>query len=108
MSNFKSQAKRDAYLDACEREEQYGISWGPDVTEEDEIDPCPWADYSEEDWERAFADSLDEIHPEVVVGDYTFNPSDILRKLDPVAFEMGALDYQDWCLGDCLCEKHDL
>jgi hypothetical protein len=101
VNNFKSQAERVSTVDAYP--EEY---W--DVTEEDEIDPCPWADYSEEDWEKALADNLDENYPEVVIGNYTFNPSDILRQLDPIAFEMEALNYQDWCLGDCLCEKHDL
>jgi hypothetical protein len=61
--------------------------------------------YPEEYWDVT---EEDEIDPEVVIGNYTFNPSDILRQLDPIAFEMEALNYQDWCLGDCLCEKHDL
>lgn len=45
---------------------------------------------------EAYRDFLDEVvEEEVVIVGYTFSPSRILEKLDPIAFRCGYLEYAD-------------
>ena len=45
---------------------------------------------------RQFYDELlDECYPEVVLGYSTFSPSDVLRTMDPTAYEIGFTEYCD-------------
>ena len=46
-------------------------------------------------WEERFAQSLDETEELVTVVGLTFDPSRVVRELDPIAFRCYALDYAD-------------
>ena len=50
---------------------------------------------NQEEAEKAFKDMLDEIYPVYVIGDLSFNPSDILKDCDPIAYLCGLVDYLD-------------
>lgn len=41
----------------------------------------------------AFDEMIDDCYPEVVIGDLTFSPSDILAALDPIAYNCYSGDY---------------
>ena len=45
--------------------------------------------------EEEFNESLDEMG-EISVGNLTFMPSDILKSCDPVAYDIGFTEYQDY------------
>lgn len=45
------------------------------------------------DTEQLFADMLDECEAPVRIGTLTYSPSDVLREVDPVAFNCGEGDY---------------
>ena len=38
---------------------------------------------------------LDEIYGEIKIGYLTFNASDIVKELDPIAYQTGFSDYED-------------
>jgi hypothetical protein len=46
------------------------------------------------DIEQLYREALDEFGP-VQVGGLQFNPSEIIEKLDPIAFRCGVSDYED-------------
>lgn len=48
----------------------------------------------------AFDEMIDDYYPEVVIGDLTFSPSDILAALDPVAYNCHSGDYLSELEGD--------
>lgn len=50
---------------------------------------------SEIDTEQATREHLDEFHPEVNIGDNTFDASRVLEELDPIAFHQYELDLID-------------
>ena len=43
---------------------------------------------------------LDETYDLVYIGHSTFNPSDILQKLDPIAYDLGFTDYVNFLMED--------
>lgn len=47
------------------------------------------------DTEEYYAAALDEMYPVVEIGGLTFDPSRIVKELDPVAFRCGMNDYLD-------------
>ena len=53
-----------------------------------------------EDMEDRYSDMLDECFPEVKIGYCSFNPSRIMRELDPTAFRCGVNDYADSLASD--------
>ena len=54
----------------------------------------------ESDVECMFADMLDECHDVVNVAGLEYDPSRVLREVDPVAFRCGMLDYWDSLVQD--------
>jgi hypothetical protein len=42
---------------------------------------------------QMFCELIDECNPEVSVGTLTFNPSDVLRNCDPIAFHCELVDW---------------
>jgi hypothetical protein len=44
--------------------------------------------------EEIYDDFLNEIYPEVKLGFSTFQPSDILKTLDPIAYHVGLQEYE--------------
>lgn len=55
-----------------------------------------------QEWEleRRYEDMLDECHPMVRIGEMEFEPSRVLREVDPIAFRAGMLDYADALISD--------
>lgn len=47
------------------------------------------------DTEEHYAAALDDIYPVVEIGGLTFDPSRIVKELDPTAFRCGMNDYLD-------------
>lgn len=45
--------------------------------------------------QEAYREFLNEVHPEVTIAGCTFEPSEVLEKLDPIAFRQSYLDYAD-------------
>ena len=45
--------------------------------------------------ENDYEEFLNEIYPEVTIGELIFYPGQIIRKLDPVVFRCGKNDYED-------------
>src|ERR1700755_1774957 len=55
----------------------------------------PYSDWSEYDWEQAYNELLDEIYPTVKFGDLSYDPSLVLKEVDPIAYRCGLAEYQD-------------
>ncbi|MCP4708639.1 MAG: hypothetical protein GY869_08450 [Planctomycetes bacterium] len=66
---------------------EYGTEW---VIEHLIAQHCQPVDGAE-----LFCDMLDECYPEVTVGCCTFNPSEVMKELDPTAFRIGVGEYLD-------------
>jgi len=45
--------------------------------------------------EDFYDDLLNECYGEIVLGNLTFSPAEIIKKLDPVAYHQGLLDFED-------------
>lgn len=50
----------------------------------------------DDDMHERYDDWIDEVHGEVAIGELTFNPSRILRELDPIAYRTGFCDFIDF------------
>lgn len=50
---------------------------------------------TEEEAEAMYKDDLDSLYGEVRIGHATFYPSEIIEKLDPIAYRIGLADYID-------------
>ena len=50
-----------------------------------------------EDYEMIenYNDFLDEVNPEIVIGSLRYSPSQVLREVDPIAYNIGLSEYQD-------------
>ncbi len=50
-----------------------------------------------EDYEiiEAYNDLLDECNDEIVIGSLRYSPSQVLREVDPIAYNIGLTDFQD-------------
>ena len=42
-----------------------------------------------------YDDLLNDCYGDVVLGNLTFSPAEIIKKLDPVAYDQGLLDFED-------------
>lgn len=42
---------------------------------------------------------LDETNEQIVIGNLLYAPSDVLKAVDPIAYEQGFLDYLDYIAG---------
>ena len=60
---------------------EYGTEWVIEHLFETRLTPV--------DGEEMFEELLDECYPEVQVGCCTFSPSQVMRELDPIAFNIG-------------------
>jgi len=72
---------------------EYGTEW---VIEHLITQNCHPVDGAE-----LFTEMLDECYPEVAVGSCTFNPSDVMKNCDPVAFRIGVGEYLSSLKDDC-------
>jgi len=45
---------------------------------------------------ESFIDLLNDVYPEVKIGFSTFTPAEILECCDPVAFELGLVEHEDY------------
>jgi hypothetical protein len=41
---------------------------------------------------------LDETNEQIVIGNLLYSPSDVLKAVDPIAYEQGFLDYLDFLI----------
>lgn len=39
---------------------------------------------------------LDETNEQIVIGNLLYSPSDVLKSVDPIAYDQGFLDYLDY------------
>lgn len=47
-----------------------------------------------------YADFLDEIYPDLKIANYSYSTSNALKKLDPIAYNQGFLEYIDSLIKD--------
>ena len=59
------------------------------------------------DGEEMFEDLLDECYPEVKVGNCTFSPSQVMKELDPVCFNIGVTENLDSLVEDDQLYEYD-
>ena len=45
--------------------------------------------------DNEYKDVLDELYPELNIGDLTFYPGNVLKEMDPTAFDIGKSEYED-------------
>lgn len=50
---------------------------------------------TEYDAEERYDDFLNEIHPTVQIGELSYDPSRVLKEVDPVAYRCGLNDWMD-------------
>lgn len=50
--------------------------------------------------EELFSEVLDSTHDDIIICSYTYNTSDALKKIDPIAFRQEMLNYIDSLLQD--------
>ena len=61
---------------------EYGTEWVIEHLLKTKLTPV--------DGEELFEEMLDECYPEVKIGNCTFSPSQVIKGLDPICFEIGA------------------
>lgn len=47
-----------------------------------------------------YDDMLNECHDEIMIGNLTFDPSDVVFNCDPIAYRCGLIDYIDSIEGE--------
>lgn len=54
--------------------------------------------------DSAFDSMFDEVYPEIVFGEVSYSPSDVLASVDPIAYQESVVNYRN-----SLCEdgEHD-
>ena len=78
---------------------EYGTEWVIDHLIETRLEPV--------DGDELFEELLDECYPEVQVGCCTFSPSQVMKELDPICFDIGAKENLDALAEDgCLYEHN--
>lgn len=55
-------------------------------------------------WEDFYIDLLNE-YGDVKIGNLTFSPADIIKALDPIAYNEGLLDFEDMMLENAELEE---
>jgi hypothetical protein len=56
---------------------------------------------AEQKADEKYADMLDACYPTVAVGHHIYDPSCVLREVDPIAYREGFLEYTDGCCETC-------
>ena len=51
--------------------------------------------FNEDEVIKQYDDFLDDIYPEIVLGELRFMPSTIIKELDPIAYRTGMSDFMD-------------
>ena len=51
--------------------------------------------FNEDEVIKQYDDFLDDIYPEVKLGNLSFMPSTIIKELDPIAYRTGMSDFMD-------------
>ena len=74
--------------------------------DEDELEPCPYAEWNDTDWQESYDEMLDDAYGVVTVAGFEYDTSRALRELDPIAYQCGWLDYRDSTEQDCVCGNH--
>ena len=79
---------------------------------ETELEKRVTANLSPVDTEELYCDYLDEINPSIVIqggtgstGNLHYQPSQVLKLVDPVAFRCGVGDYADSLVGETISEE---
>ena len=54
----------------------------------------------DDDMHARYDQWLDEIYPEVEIGHSTFNPSEILKELEPITYRVGFSDFENFATED--------
>lgn len=49
-----------------------------------------------EELEASFDELLDDIYPVIKIGEATFYPSQILKTCDPIAYQIGVSEHEDY------------
>ena len=78
---------------------EYGVDWVIDHLIETRLNPVDGDEY--------FADMLDECYPEIVIGCCSFYPSQVMKELDPTAFNIGVTEYLDGMVEDGTLYEHN-
>ena len=66
---------------------EYGTEWIIDHLIETRLDPV--------DGDEMFEELLDECYPEISIGCCTFSPSQVMKELDPICFNIGVTENLD-------------
>ena len=77
---------------------EYGTEWIIDHLIETKLQPV--------DGEEMFEELLDECYPEISIGCCTFSPSQVMKELDPVAFNIGTQENLDGLAEDGQLYEH--
>lgn len=56
------------------------------------------------DFEQEYDDFLDEVYGDIQIGYLTFSPSEVLYKLDPIAYKCG---FSDWLSDEGLTDEYE-
>ena len=78
---------------------EYGTEWIIDHLIETKLEPV--------DGEEMFEELLDECYPEVSVGCCTWSPSQVMKELDPVCFNIGVTENLDGLAADGQLYEHN-
>jgi hypothetical protein len=62
--------------------------------------------YSDRDLEQMFDEMLDECHEPTKFGCLSYDPSTVLKRVDPVAYREEFLNYLDCLMGDRIVFEH--
>ena len=77
---------------------EYGTEWVIDHLIETKLEPV--------DGEEMFEELLDECYPEIQIGCCTFSPSQVMKELDPVCFNIGVTENLDSLAEDGQLYEH--
>lgn len=81
---------------------EYGLDWVVKEILETEI-----GDLNDQEFAAQYDEMLDDCYNEIKLGDLTFLPSDVIKKMDPVAYRTGYNDYLDSITEDDLLVTFD-
>ena len=57
-------------------------------------------EYTEPDFHEQYEEMLDDVYGDIKLGYLTFQPSRIIRELDPIAYHIGYTEFVDEMLGE--------
>jgi hypothetical protein len=70
----------------------------PNTTDNDLCRECRWV--SEDKLEEWFDEVLDDCNKDITIGMLTYNPSHVLKTVDPVAYRIGLSEHADYLATD--------